>query len=78
MKGYTLRESRDLRFQQYNHIFSLNENRAIELCHSAEDKVLFEDHNLEHMCRVYPKTCAYNLPTSIPTHSGDVGFRWLR
>lgn len=55
MKGYTLRESRDLRFQQYNHIFSLNENRAIELCHSVEDKVLFEDHNLEHMCRVYPK-----------------------
>lgn len=55
MKGYTLRESRDLRFQLYNHIFSLNENRAIELCHSGEDKVLFEDHNLNYMCRVYPK-----------------------
>ncbi|KEF55258.1 uncharacterized protein A1O9_08912 [Exophiala aquamarina CBS 119918] len=55
MKGYTLRESRDLRFQQYNHIFSLNENRAIELCQSVEDKVLFEDHNLDYMCRVYPK-----------------------
>ncbi|KAK5053236.1 hypothetical protein LTR84_002210 [Exophiala bonariae] len=55
MKGYTLRESRDLRFQLYNHIFSLNENRAIELCHSAEDKVLFEDHNLNYMSRVYPK-----------------------
>jgi phosphatidylinositol phospholipase C delta len=55
LKGYTLRESKDLKFRQYNHIFSLNENRAIELCHSSEDKALFEDHNLSHMCRVYPK-----------------------
>ncbi|KAL6247726.1 hypothetical protein RBB50_005074 [Rhinocladiella similis] len=55
MKGYTLREARDLGFQQYNHIFSLSENRAIELCHTPEDKAMFEDHNLEYLCRVYPK-----------------------
>ncbi|KIX05554.1 uncharacterized protein Z518_06426 [Rhinocladiella mackenziei CBS 650.93] len=59
LKGYTLREARDLQFQQYNHIFSLNENRAIELCHLAEDKALFEDHNLDHMCRVYPKNLRF-------------------
>lgn len=59
LKGYTVREARDLRFEQYNHIFSLNENRAIELCHSAEDKVLFEDHNLHYMCRVYPKNLRF-------------------
>lgn len=55
LKGYSLRESRDLDFQQYNHIFSLSENRAIELCHSPEDKARFEDHNLKYLCRVYPK-----------------------
>ncbi|KAL2408272.1 1-phosphatidylinositol 4,5-bisphosphate phosphodiesterase 1 [Exophiala dermatitidis] len=59
LKGYTLREARDLGFQQYNHIFSLNENRAIELCHSPEDKAMFEDHNLSYMCRVYPKNLRF-------------------
>ncbi|KAJ9614536.1 hypothetical protein H2200_002673 [Cladophialophora chaetospira] len=56
LKGYSLRDAKDLSFQQYNHIFSLNENRAIELCRSPEHKVLFEDHNLHNLCRVYPKT----------------------
>lgn len=56
LKGYSLRDAKDLTFQQYNHIFSLNENRAIELCRSPEHKVLFEDHNLHNLCRVYPKT----------------------
>lgn len=59
LKGYSLRDARDLRFQQYNHIFSLNENRAIELCHSSEQKALFEDHNLNYMCRVYPKNLRF-------------------
>ncbi|KIW22493.1 uncharacterized protein PV07_12376 [Cladophialophora immunda] len=59
MKGYTLRDAKDLRFQQYNHIFSLNENRAIEICRSTEHKALFEDHNLHHLCRVYPKTLRF-------------------
>ncbi|KAK5371289.1 hypothetical protein LTR20_006689 [Exophiala xenobiotica] len=59
MKGYSLREGRDLAFDQYNHIFSLNENRAIDLCHSAEDKAMFEDHNLRYMCRVYPKNLRF-------------------
>ncbi|ETI20310.1 hypothetical protein G647_08344 [Cladophialophora carrionii CBS 160.54] len=59
LKGYSLRDAKDLSFQQYNHIFSLNENRAIELCRSPEDKAMFEDHNLHHLCRVYPKTLRF-------------------
>jgi len=56
LKGYSLREPRDLLLQQFNHIFSLNENRATALCHPPENKILFEDHNVHYMCRVYPKT----------------------
>ena len=59
LKGYSLRDAGDLTFQQYNHIFSLNENRAIELCRSPEHKALLEDHNLHHLCRVYPKTLRF-------------------
>ena len=59
LKGYSLRDAKDLGLKQYNHIFSLNENRAIELCRSAEHKALFEDHNLHHLCRVYPKTLRF-------------------
>ncbi len=55
LKGYSLRDGKDLSFQKYNHIYSLNENRAIELCRSPEHKALFEDHNLHNLCRVYPK-----------------------
>ena len=56
MQGYTLRDPRDLLFQKYNHIFSINENRAMELSRPAETKALFEDHNTRYLCRVYPKT----------------------
>ena len=55
MQGYTLRDPRDLLFQKYNHIFSINENRAMELSRPPETKALFEDHNSRYLCRVYPK-----------------------
>ena len=56
MQGYTLRDPRDLTFQKYNHIFSINENRAMEMSRPPETKALFEDHNTRYLCRVYPKT----------------------
>jgi phosphatidylinositol phospholipase C, delta len=59
LKGYSLRDAKDLSFRQYNHIFSLNENRAIELCRAPEQKAMFEDHNLQNLCRVYPKTLRF-------------------
>ena len=55
-QGYTLRDARDLAFPKYNHIFSINENRAMELSRPPEIKALFEDHNAHYLCRVYPKT----------------------
>lgn len=56
IQGYTLRGTQDLPFKQFNHIFSINENTAMGLCRPAETKSLFEDHNVAHLCRVYPKT----------------------
>jgi phosphatidylinositol phospholipase C, delta len=56
IQGFTLRNPYDLNFRQYNHIFSINENTAMGLCRPAETKALFEDHNVAHLCRVYPKT----------------------
>ncbi|RMZ77043.1 hypothetical protein DV738_g4601, partial [Chaetothyriales sp. CBS 135597] len=55
MQGYTLRTPADLAFQQYNHIFSINEDRAIAFCQNAETKKMFERHNVGHLCRVYPR-----------------------
>jgi phosphatidylinositol phospholipase C delta len=40
---------------EYNHIFSLSENAADDICRSPEKKALFEDHNQRYMARVYPK-----------------------
>ena len=56
LQGYTLGDATDLRFQQFNHIFSINENRAMELCRRQDSKALFEDHNVGNLCRIYPKT----------------------
>jgi phosphatidylinositol phospholipase C, delta len=56
IQGFTLRGAQDLPFKQFNHIFSINENTAMGLCRPAETKSLFEDHNVSHLCRVYPKT----------------------
>jgi phosphatidylinositol phospholipase C, delta len=56
MQGYTLRDTRDLLFNNFNHIFSINENRAMDLSRPAESKARFEEHNRRYLCRVYPKT----------------------
>ena len=56
LQGYTLGDATDLRFQQFNHIFSINENRAMEICRRQDTKALFEDHNVGNLCRIYPKT----------------------
>lgn len=56
VQGFTLRNPNDLHFRQFNHIFSINENTAMGLCRPTETKSLFEDHNVSHLCRVYPKT----------------------
>lgn len=56
IQGFTLRGTHDLSFKQFNHIFSINENTAMGLCRPTETKSLFEDHNVSHLCRVYPKT----------------------
>lgn len=60
LQGYSFRSIQDLRFNQYNHIFSVNENTAVELCRSPIGKAMFEDHNLRHMCRVYPRGMRLN------------------
>lgn len=39
---------------EYNHIFSLSETTANNLCRNPDDKALFEDHNQRYMTRVYP------------------------
>lgn len=56
LQGYSLRDARDLIFKQFNHIFSINENRAMELSRPPQTKAMFEDHNVNFLCRVYPKT----------------------
>ena len=56
VQGYTLSEAKDLHFGKFNHIFSINENTAVGLCRPVETKALFEDHNVNYLCRVYPKT----------------------
>lgn len=60
LQGYSFRGSFDLAFQNFNHIFSLNETTAIGLCTTPDNKAMFEDHNLNHMCRVYPKSLRVN------------------
>lgn len=59
-QGFTYRSPKDLTFEKFNHIFSLNENAAMALCKDPEDKRLFEEHNMKHMCRVYPKGLRVN------------------
>lgn len=40
---------------QFNHIFSLSESAANDICRNPDKKALFEDHNQRYMARVYPK-----------------------
>jgi phosphatidylinositol phospholipase C delta len=40
---------------QFNHIFSLSEGAANDICRNPDKKAMFEDHNQRYMARVYPK-----------------------
>jgi len=60
LQGYTFTGPAALSFHQFNHIFSLNENRAMALCHNPDDKAAFEDHNVNYMSRVYPKQTRFS------------------
>jgi phosphatidylinositol phospholipase C delta len=55
LQGYKFRGFNTVEAREYNHIFSLDETKAGGLCRNAQEKVLFEDHNLRYMFRVYPK-----------------------
>lgn len=56
LQGYSYRTPADLKFMKFNHIFSINENTAIDIARHPEHKGLLEQHNTDYMCRVYPKT----------------------
>lgn len=60
LQGYSLGNPSDLEFQQFNHIFSINENAAAVMSRNQETKALFEKHNTSFMCRVYPKNVRLN------------------
>jgi phosphatidylinositol phospholipase C, delta len=55
LQGYKYRSLITPECTEYNHIFSLDETKAGRLCRDAISKAQFEDHNMRHMFRVYPK-----------------------
>lgn len=55
LQGYSYRMPTDLNFRKFNHIYSINENTAVDVAKHSEYKVVFEQHNMTNMCRVYPK-----------------------
>ncbi|ERF75770.1 hypothetical protein EPUS_01600 [Endocarpon pusillum Z07020] len=55
LQGYKYRSLIGPECGEYNHIFSLDETKAGRLCRDALSKAQFEDHNMRHMFRVYPK-----------------------
>jgi phosphatidylinositol phospholipase C, delta len=55
LQGYKYRDLIGPECAEYNHIFSLDETKAGRLCKDALSKAQFEDHNMGHMFRVYPK-----------------------
>lgn len=55
LQGYKYRSLIGPECAEYNHIFSLDESKAGRLCRDALSKAQFEDHNMRHMFRVYPK-----------------------
>jgi phosphatidylinositol phospholipase C, delta len=55
LQGYKYRSLSSPECAEYNHIFSLDETKAGRLCRDALSKAQFEDHNMRHMFRVYPK-----------------------
>ncbi len=54
-QGYKYRSLIAPECTEYNHIFSLDETKAGRLCRDTLSKAQFEDHNMRHMFRVYPK-----------------------
>jgi phosphatidylinositol phospholipase C, delta len=54
LQGHTFQNFDTAEAQTYNHIFSLNERAANDLCKNPTDKANFEDHNQQYMARVYP------------------------
>lgn len=60
LQGYSFGNPTHLGFQQFNHIFSINENAAAALSKNQETKTPFEKHNTSFMCRVYPKNVRLN------------------
>lgn len=54
LQGHTFQNFDNAEAQIYNHIFSLNERAANDLCRNPTDKAAFEDHNQQYMARVYP------------------------
>lgn len=55
LQGYKYRNFGAPECTEYNHIFSLDETKAGRLCRDAIAKAQFEEHNMRHMFRVYPK-----------------------
>ena len=54
LQGYKYRSATDLDIDQFNHIFSLNEQQAGNICKDPLNKRQFEHHNQKFMSRVYP------------------------
>ncbi|KKY21398.1 putative 1-phosphatidylinositol-bisphosphate phosphodiesterase [Phaeomoniella chlamydospora] len=54
LQGYKYRGFEAPESHRYNHVFSLAEGSAMNLCKHPELKVHFENHNLHYLSRVYP------------------------
>jgi phosphatidylinositol phospholipase C, delta len=55
LQGYKYRSLVAPECTEFNHIFSLDETKAGRLCRDTVSKAHFEEHNMCHMFRVYPK-----------------------
>ena len=55
LQGHKYRSLNAPESTEYNHIFSLDETKAGRLFRDALSKAQFEDHNMRHLFRVYPR-----------------------
>ena len=55
LQGYKYRGFITVEGREFNHIFSLDETKAGNLCRNPQEKAQFEDHNVRFLFRVYPK-----------------------
>ena len=60
MQGYSYRSPTDLAFQQFNHVYSINENTAVTVSKQQDSKIPFEKHNTSFLCRIYPRGTRFN------------------